>query len=67
MHHLLIHVIEHAHEADDDDDDLSDLEIEEMESDDDESDGEIDIRGLVGKGKTKGSTDSPPSKKQRKA
>jgi hypothetical protein len=54
-----------AHDADDDEE-LSDLEVEEM--DDDESDEEIDIRGLVGKGrKDKGSDDSPPSKKQRKA
>jgi hypothetical protein len=33
--------------------------------DEDESDEEIDIRGLVGKGRK--STGSPPSKKQRKA
>ncbi|KAF2467915.1 uncharacterized protein BDR25DRAFT_233630 [Lindgomyces ingoldianus] len=53
-----------AHEADDDDG--SDLEIEDFDEEDD-SDGEIDIRGLVGKGqKSKGSSESPPPKKQRK-
>lgn len=52
----------HAHEADDEE--LSDLdEIEDF--DDDDSDGEMDIRALVGKGK--GNSDSPPAKKQRKS
>ncbi|KAF1954240.1 hypothetical protein CC80DRAFT_449569 [Byssothecium circinans] len=51
-----------AHEADDED--LSELDVEDMDEDDD-SDEEIDIRGLVGKGRK--SEGSPPSKKQRKA
>ncbi|ORY19225.1 hypothetical protein BCR34DRAFT_472275 [Clohesyomyces aquaticus] len=62
-----IKYFKHAHEADDDDQ-LSDLEVEEFDEDD-ESDGEIDIRGLVGKGrhsKASGSSESPPPKKQRK-
>lgn len=53
-----------AHDADDED--LSDLEIEEMSEA--SSDEEVDIRSLVGKGrKDKKDSDSPPSKKQRKA
>lgn len=56
-------LIEHAHEADDDEE-LSELEVEDME---DDSDDEIDIRGLVGKGRSKNASDSPPPKKQRKA
>jgi hypothetical protein len=53
-----------AHEADDEE--LSDLEVEYMNED--ESDEEVDIRGLVGKGrKDKGSGESPPSKKRRNA
>lgn len=38
--------------------------MEDMDEDD-SSDDEIDIRGLVGKGRK--SSDSPPPKKQRKA
>jgi hypothetical protein len=48
----------------DGEDELSELEVSDM---DDESDEEVDIRALVGKGKKKGPTDSPPAKKQRKA
>ncbi|PVI00945.1 hypothetical protein DM02DRAFT_614007 [Periconia macrospinosa] len=51
-----------AHEADDED--LSEIDVDDMDEDD--SDGEIDIRGLVGKGRSNASA-SPPSKKQRKA
>jgi hypothetical protein len=54
---------EFAHEQDDEE--LSELEIEDMDEDD--SDDEVDIRGLVGKGRNKSAGDSPPSKKQRKA
>ncbi|CAI6298251.1 unnamed protein product [Periconia digitata] len=50
-----------AHEADDEE--LSEIDVDDMDQDD--SDGEIDIRGLVSKGRT--SSTSPPSKKQRKA
>jgi len=39
------------------------MDVEDMDEDD-ESGDEIDIRGLVGKGK---SSSSPPAKKQRKA
>lgn len=45
------------------DEDLSDLDVEDMDEDEDMSGDEIDIRGLVGKGRA----GSPPSKKQRKA
>ena len=58
---------EGAHEDDDDDDDdedLSDVDVDAMVQDDG-SDEEIDIRGLVGKGRK--SNMPPPSKKQRKA
>jgi hypothetical protein len=59
-------MVEQAHEADEEDDeDLSELEID-MEDEDDSDGDEIDIRGLVGKGRNKGS-DLPPAKKQRKA
>ncbi|KAF2791092.1 hypothetical protein K505DRAFT_377046 [Melanomma pulvis-pyrius CBS 109.77] len=53
----------HAHEADDED--LS--EIDEDFDDEDDSDEEIDIRGLVGKGRNSKSklSDSPPPKRQR--
>ncbi|KAF2179780.1 hypothetical protein K469DRAFT_673529 [Zopfia rhizophila CBS 207.26] len=58
-----IKYFKHAHEADDEE--LSDLEVEDYDEDD--SDGEIDIRGLVGKGRnSKDSSESPPPKKQRK-
>ncbi|KAK3200899.1 hypothetical protein GRF29_213g376415 [Pseudopithomyces chartarum] len=50
-----------SHEQDDED--LSDLDVEDMDEDEDESGDEIDIRGLVGKGRA----GSPPNKKQRKA
>ncbi|KAF2746140.1 hypothetical protein M011DRAFT_459645 [Sporormia fimetaria CBS 119925] len=54
-----------AHEAEDDDEHLSEIEFDDL---DDESDGEIDIRALVGKGKkNKASGDLPPAKKPRKA
>ncbi|XPS80663.1 hypothetical protein M3J09_012613 [Ascochyta lentis] len=45
-----------------DDEDLSELDVDMDE--DDESDEEVDIRALVGKGKK---DDAPPAKKQRKA
>ncbi|KAF2727699.1 hypothetical protein EJ04DRAFT_517095 [Polyplosphaeria fusca] len=49
-----------------DDEELSDLEVEDLDDDDDDSGDEIDIRGLVGKGRnTKSSGNSPPAKKQR--
>ena len=54
---------EHAHEVDDEE--LSEMDVEDFD-DEDESDDEIDIRGLVGKGRNQ-SSDSPPPKKQRKA
>ncbi|KAL1593804.1 hypothetical protein SLS60_010536 [Paraconiothyrium brasiliense] len=50
-----------SHEQDGDD--LSEIDVEDMDEDEDESGDEIDIRGLVGKGRTS----SPPTKKQRKA
>ncbi|KAF2646640.1 hypothetical protein P280DRAFT_15575 [Massarina eburnea CBS 473.64] len=50
-----------AHEADDED--LSELDVDDMMEDD--SDEEVDIRGLVGKGRK--ASDSPPSKKRRNA
>ncbi|KAF1969419.1 hypothetical protein BU23DRAFT_557718 [Bimuria novae-zelandiae CBS 107.79] len=50
-----------AHEQDGDD--LSEIGVEDMDEDENESGDEIDIRGLVGKGRTS----SPPNKKQRKA
>lgn len=53
---------ERCFEAEGDDEDLSEVEFEDM---DEESDEEVDIRSLVGKGKKQG-TDSPPAKKQRK-
>lgn len=45
---------------------MDDEELSEMEEDfeDDESDEEVDIRALVGKGKKSGSS-SPPAKKRR--
>ncbi|KAF2204437.1 hypothetical protein GQ43DRAFT_428978 [Delitschia confertaspora ATCC 74209] len=55
----------HAHEADDEI--LSDISIEEYDSDED-SDVEMDIRALVGKGKnSKGTGETPPAKKQRRS
>ncbi|KAF9737369.1 hypothetical protein PMIN06_001230 [Paraphaeosphaeria minitans] len=50
-----------SHEQDGED--FSDIDVEDMDEDEDESGDEIDIRGLVGKGRA----GSPPSKKQRKA
>ncbi|KAF2269579.1 hypothetical protein CC78DRAFT_564815 [Lojkania enalia] len=57
-----IRYFKQAHDPEDEE--LSDLEIEDVEDDSDD-DQPVDIRGLVGKGK--GSSDSPPPKKQRKA
>jgi len=57
-------VIEMAHEADDEE--LSEID-EDIYDEGDDSDGEIDIRGLVGKGRNSKSSDSPPPKKQRKS
>ncbi|OAL04362.1 hypothetical protein IQ06DRAFT_214165 [Phaeosphaeriaceae sp. SRC1lsM3a] len=56
-------------EEEEDDEDLSDLDVEGMDSDadpmeEDDSDDEVDIRALVGKGRKPGQ--SPPAKKQRK-
>jgi hypothetical protein len=56
--------LERAHEADDED--LSEID-EDFDEGDDQSDEEIDIRGLVGKGRNSKSSDSPPPKKQRKS
>ncbi|KAF2685115.1 hypothetical protein K458DRAFT_301309 [Lentithecium fluviatile CBS 122367] len=54
----------HSHEADDEE--LSDIDVSDVDDmDEDDSDDEIDIRGLVGKGRK--SSGSPPPKKQRKA
>lgn len=50
-----------SHEGDGDD--LSEIDVEDMDEDEDESGDDIDIRGLVGKGRA----GSPPLKKQRKA
>jgi hypothetical protein len=61
---LLTNLIEQAHEADDEE--LSDLDSEDFDEDD--SDVEVDIRSLVGKGpNNQGSGESPPAKKQRKS
>ena len=45
------------------DENMSDLEFE--DASDDESDQEVDIRGLVGKGKKSSAENSPPPKKRR--
>ncbi|KAF2703021.1 hypothetical protein K504DRAFT_393228 [Pleomassaria siparia CBS 279.74] len=53
----------HAHEADDED--FSEID-EDFDEENDQSEDEVDIRGLVGKGRNSKFNDSPPSKKQRK-
>lgn len=56
-----IRYFKQAHETDDDDDE----ELSELDVMDEDSEDEIDIRALVGKGKK--ASQSPPAKKQRKA